>query len=175
MEVILCIVIIIFLGFIIEYNICTSLKNKVKQAESSIDVFLNQRFDLIPNLVETVKGYAKYEQETLAKIMSLRNSYMNNKNFQSAYTLNSEFINLLDTAEEVPELKASKHFLELQKSLVKIESQLQAARRVYNGNVTLYNTKITTFPGNLIAEMMNFKEFEFFEIEEYKKENPMKK
>lgn len=167
------IIVIILLIFIIEFNTFVGLKNKIKQSKSGIEVYLNQRFDLIPNLVECVKGYAKYEQHTLSKITSLRAQYNNDKNkdLKKGAELNNECNNLLGIAESNPDLKASEQFSNLQKSLEKMESQLQAARRIYNGDVTLYNTTISTFPNNIFARIFNFKEEELFETEEYKKEN----
>lgn len=162
---------IILLFIIIEYNSIKSLQNKVLQSRSSIDVYLNQRFDLIPNLVECVKGYAKHEKEVLELIVKERNMFKENKSLELANKINSEFNSLLALQESYPDLKASEQFLSLQASLEKIESQLQAARRLYNGDVTLYNTKITTFPGNIFAGIMRAKEESLFEIEEYKREN----
>lgn len=171
------IVLLVMVFVVIEFNKFVVLKNKIKQSKSSIEVYLNQRFDLIPNLVETVKAYAKHEQETLSKITELRNSYMEkkNKSFSDAYKLNTEFTNLFGIAESMPELNSSKNFLQLQKALIKQESQLQAARRIYNGDVTLYNTKLTTFPGNIVGRFFKFSECELFEIEEYKRKNPLEK
>ncbi len=164
---------IILLFLIIKFNIYVSLRNKIKQSKSGIDVYLNQRFDLIPNLVECVKGYANYEAQTFAKISELRSEYNNDKNkdLKKGAEVNSEFNRLLAVSENNPNLKANEQFLNLQKNLTKIESQLQAARRVYNGDVTLYNTTISTFPDFILAKMFGFKEAELFEIEEYKKEN----
>lgn len=175
MELLIFLVVVCFVFLIVEYNIFSTLKNKIKHSRSSIDIYLNQRFDLIPNLVETVKAAAKYEQETLTRIVEIRNAYIHkqDKNLKDASYMNSEFNNFIGVAESIPELKASKNFLNLQKTLIKLESQLQAARRIYNGDVTLYNTKITTFPGNIVANFFKLKEEELFEIEEYKKQNPM--
>ena len=175
MELLLYLIIVVFVFSLIEYNIFSTLKNKIKHSRSSIDIYLNQRFDLIPNLVETVKAYAKYEKETITRIVEIRSAYMQkeNRDLKDASYMNSEFNNFIGVAESIPELKASRNFLNLQKTLIKLESQLQAARRIYNGDVTLYNTKITTFPGNIYANFFNFKEEELFEIEEYKRENPM--
>lgn len=168
----LLIILVLILGYsILEYNVIMSLKNKVKQSKSSIDIYLNQRFDLIPNLVETVKAHANYEKEIINNIVRLRASYMRDKNLNDANLLNSQLTNLMGVAEEYPELKASESFLNLQRTLIKQESQIQAARRIYNGDVTLYNTKIKTFPGNIVANMLALEESELFEIEEYKKEN----
>ena len=155
------------------YNSIVRMNNKVKQAKSGIDVYLNERFDLIPNLVECVKGYSKHEKEIFENIVNLRTQYMNNKktNLKQAEELNNSINKIIAVAENYPELKASEQYLNLQKSLSKMESQLQAARRIYNNEVTNYNTKITTVPSNIIASLFGFKEADLFTIEEYKKEN----
>lgn len=170
-EVIGIILIVFLFIIIIQFNIFIKLRNKIKQSKSTIDIYLTQRFDLIPNLVECVKGYANYEESMYTKIAELRAEYDNNKNLKTGKELNSECNNLLAVGENNPDLKASKQFLKLQNALIKMESQLQAARRVYNGDVTLYNTTIATFPNSILASIFNFKEEELFEIEEYKKEN----
>ena len=166
------IIIVLLVVFVISlYNTLVQLRLKVKNAWSQIDVQLQRRFDLIPNLVECVKVYMKYEESVFTKIAELRAEYNNSKDLKKGEQLNSEFNNLLAVGESNPDLKASEQFLNLQKSLIKMESQLQAARRVYNGDVTLYNTTISEFPNNIFASIFNFKEEELFEIEEYKKEN----
>lgn len=165
------VIVILFFLVIIEFNTFTRLRNKIKQSKSSIDVYLTQRFDLIPNLVECVKAYAQYEENVFTKIAELRAEYNESKNLKKGKELNSEFNKLLAIGESNPNLKTSEQFLNLQKSLIKMESQLQAARRVFNGDVTLYNTTISSFPNNIFASIFNFKEEELFEIEEYKKEN----
>ena len=169
--ILITLVIIILFFIVIEFNTFVNLKNKIKQSKSSIDIYLTQRFDLIPNLVECVKVYMKYEESVFTKIAELRAEYNNSKDLKKGEQSNSEFNNLLAVGERNPDLKASEQFLNLQKSLIKMESQLQAARRVYNGDVTLYNTTISEFPNNIFASIFNFKEEELFEIEEYKKEN----
>ena len=145
----LVVIAILVILIIKEYNKIIKLQNKVKSSESGIDIYLNQRFDLIPNLVECVKGYAKHEKQLLENITKQRTEY----------------------AENYPELKASEQFISLQNNLVKMESQLQAARRIYNTDVQRYNSAIQTVPSNIVAGIFGFKEKEFFQIEEYKKEN----
>ena len=171
--IILCVLGLLLLFVIYEFNKFVTLKNKVKQAKSTIEVYLNQRFDLIPNLVECVKGYMTHEQETFAKIAEMRAAYSSekNKDLKKGAALNSECNRIMAIGEDNPDLKASEQFLSLQKTLTKIESQLQAARRIYNGDVTLYNTSIETFPSNIFAIVFGFQKFDLFEIEEYKKEN----
>lgn len=169
--ILILIVIILILVLFGKYNQLVKLKNKVKQARSSIDVYLNQRFDLIPNLVECVKGYVKHEKEVLEEITNLRTDYSKSKDLKKAENLNNNINKVIAVAENYPELKASEQFLSLQNNLSKIESQLQAARRIYNSEVTEYNTKISVVPNNIVASIFNFKEEELFKIEEFKKEN----
>ena len=165
--IILAIVFILIISILSKYNKIVKLKNKVKQSKSGIDVYLNQRFDLIPNLVEVVKGYAKHEKEVLESITKMRTEYMNSgKNLKKGEKVNNEINKIIAVAENYPELKASEQFLNLQKNLSKMESQLQAARRIYNNDVTNYNTKISVVPDNIIAKLFGFKEEELFEIEE---------
>ena len=171
MTILIIILVVLALFVLITYNSLVSKKHKVAQARSSIDVYLNQRFDLIPNLVETVKGYAKHEKEIFEETIRLRTSYFNSKDLDEASLLNSKCNSILAIAENYPELKANENFLSLQKSLSKMENQLQAARRLYNVEVTDYNTKLNVVPTNIIAKIFNFKEEKLFEIEEYKKEN----
>ena len=168
---IIIIAIIILLYMFFTYNSFVSKKNKVKQAYSSIDVYLTQRFDLIPNLVECVKGYMTYEQETLEKISEHRAKYLQNKSLKDAENLNNECNTILALAENYPELKTSEQFLNLQKNLSKIESQLQAARRIYNVEVNNYNDKVLMFPSNILAKFFGFKEEEFFQAEEQAQNN----
>ena len=167
--IIIAILIIITLSL---YNNLIKARNKVKQAESGIDVYLNQRFDLIPNLVECVKAYSKHEQSIFTEIANLRTAYTNkNKDIKSVEILNNKMNELIAIAESYPELKAGEQYLNLQRNLTKLESQLQAARRIYNNEVTNYNNKIATIPSNMVASLFGFKEANLFEIEEYKREN----
>ena len=158
------IIAIIFIVFI-QYNAIVKLKKKVKQSESGIDVYCQQRFDLIPNLVETVKGYMEHEKDVLEGITNLRTQYNDTKDMGISNELNKQINKLIAVAENYPELKASEQFLNLQNNLEKTESQLQAARRIYNTDVTNYNTKINIIPYNIIAKMFGFKEEKLFEVE----------
>ena len=169
--IILMILAIVLFIILIKYNEIIAQKNKVKQAKSGIDIYLNQRFDLIPNLVECVKVYSKHEKDLIENITKTRSEYIVNKSLRKAEKLNNNMNKLVAVAENYPELKASEQYLNLQKNLTKIESQLQAARRIYNSEVTKYNTIILKVPTNIIAHMFNFKEEELFEIEEFKREN----
>lgn len=161
---------LIFLGLLLIvviaiYNSIIRLKHNVDKSESGIDVYLQQRFDLIPNLVEVTKTYMNYENDILEKIAKLRATYNQTKDANASNELNNQYKSIMAVVENYPDLKANEQFLKLQKSLVKIESQLQAARRIYNNDVTKYNTKISTFPNNLIANMFGFKERDLFVLD----------
>lgn len=170
--VIIAVVVIIAIAVISMYNGLIRLKNRVEEAWSDIDVQLKRRYDLIPNLVSTVKGYASHEKETLENVISARNMAMNAeqsgnaKELQQAENqLSGTLKSLFALAENYPDLKANTNFLELQKELSDTENKIQAARRFYNGNVRDFNTKIQVFPNNMIAGMLNFSSKEFFEVE----------
>ena len=165
MKIAIIIIVVLIIAVIWVYNSIINLRNNVNKSKSGIDVYLQQRFDLIPNLIEVTKAYANYENEVLEKITNLRKKYKEKHDFEIGNELNYEFNNIMAVVENYPELKASEQFLKLQKTLIKIESQLQAARRIYNNDVTKYNTKITTFPNNIIASIFNFKEMQLFVLE----------
>lgn len=173
LTIILIISSIIIVWGIVTYNKLVSLNEKVKQAQGGIDVYLKQRFDLIPNLVETVKGYAAHEKGLMENIARLRNDYdaRNDQDITESQNLNDRYTRILMMLENYPELKADQAFLKLQRTLSKIESQLQAARRIYNSEVTEFNTKRYKFPSNIIANMFGFKEKALFEIVESEREN----
>lgn len=165
--IILALILAILIIFvIIEYNSMVKLKKQMNNSYSVIDVYLQKRFDLIPNLVEVTKGYANYEKDILTKITEYRTSYNQNKDKDSLNKLNDEYNNLILVIENYPDLKASEQFLKLQKSLIKVENELQAARRIYNTDTTKYNTKLNVFPSNIIAKLFGFKEGELFELED---------
>ncbi|MCI9063252.1 MAG: LemA family protein [Clostridia bacterium] len=173
MNILIIIIIIILIITLLIYNRLIKLRNKIKQSESGIDIYLNQRFDLIPNLVECVKGYAKHEKEVLQNTVSLRNEYNKNRNIdlKQASKINGNINKILAIAEGYPQLSANEQYINLQKNLEKMESQLQAARRIYNNDVTIYNTKLETIPINIIGKMLGFRKAELLQIEEYKREN----
>lgn len=165
MGIVIGIIILIMIIVLIQYNILVKNKKRVEQELATIDVYLTQRFDLIPNLVECVKAYTKHENELFEKIAQMRTQYMNTKDLEEGKKLNAEYNKLIAYIENYPDLKASEQYLLLQKKLSKIESQLQAARRLYNIAVTTYNTKISVVPINIIAKIFKFKEVKLFEIE----------
>lgn len=166
MKVLLFILIIIVIYIFVKYNKLVKERLKVEQSKSGIDVYLKQRFDLIPNLLECVKGYMGHEKETLTEISELRTKYNNsNKDLKVGTELNAKVDHLLAVVENYPDLKADEQFTMLQKNLVKMENQLQAARRLYNIDVTNYNTGISTFPGNIVAGIFRFKKEDLFELQ----------
>jgi len=147
------------------YNGLVKLKLKTHQSKSAIDVYCQQRFDLIPNLVEVVKNYKKYEENVFTNIAELRTQYNKTKDISIGQELNTKLNTIISVVENYPELKASEQFLNLQKNLEKMESQLQAARRIYNNDVTKYNTKIATVPHNMIAKIFKFSPEPLFKVD----------
>ncbi len=170
----ICLIIVIIITgiLLIDYNRFVRKNNKVKERQSQIDVLLNQRFDLIPNIVETVKGYAKHESSTLEELVNLRSSY-NNKGFSIEETekVDKKFNNIMMLAESYPDLKANTQFLNLQNSLNDIENKLNYARTSYNDAVTSYNNLVESVPSNVVAKMFSFKRKELFKIDEEKRNN----
>ncbi len=141
------------------YNEMVSLREKYENALSSVDIYLKERFDLIPNLVQTVKAYANYEKETIESIVKLRAEFnRDDKNLMDRSALDNEYNTLIAKVEAYPELKANENFLELQKQLAKMENQIQAARRTYNMQATNYNILIQKFPNIIVANILGFKE-----------------
>lgn len=169
--IVLVIIIVVVSAILLMYNKLVRLRNNVKQSKSGIDVCLKQRFDLVPNLVQTVKGYAKHEEELYENIATLRSSYTGSQDLKTGETLNKQVNKLIAVAENYPELKANEQFLALQRSLEKIENQLQAARRIYNMSVTAYNNKIETVPSNLVASLFGFEQALLFNMEDSERKN----
>jgi len=172
---ILIIVAVIVLWLIATYNGLIKLKIRAEEAESDIDVQLKRRYDLIPNLVETVKGYASHEKELFEKVTQARSQAMQasgmHEKAEAENMLSGALKSLFAVSENYPDLKASQNFLKLQDELSDTENKIQAARRFYNGNVRDFNTKLQMFPTNKISAMLGFKEKEFFEVAEGEKEN----
>jgi LemA protein len=157
------------------HNGLVMLKNRVDEAWSDIDVQLKRRYDLIPNLVETVKGYARHESETLDKVITARNMAMGaqgtHDKAEAENMLTGTLKSIFALSEAYPDLKANQNFLQLQDDLKDAEDKIQAARRFFNANVRDFNTKIQVFPNNLIAERLSFKKYEFFEAAEAERQN----
>jgi len=176
--VILGILAVIVLWIIFTYNGLVKLRNRTKEAWADIDVQLKRRYNLIPNLVETVKGYATHEREVFEKVTEARSKAMGAKDTkeksQAENMLSGTLKTLFAVSENYPQLRASENFLELQKELRDTEDKIQAARRFYNGNVRDLNIKIESFPANTIANSFKFKQMELFELEESEKREPVK-
>jgi len=170
-----------FLGFvglifiISSRNTMVRYKHKVSEALALIDIQLKTRFDLIPNLVNVVKGYAKHEKETFAEVIKLRNLALKTEDEKETIDLANKAVplmkNIIAISEDYPELKASKLFLNLMEQLEEIEDKIVAARRIYDSNVNIYNTKLEVFPHNLIASMFGFEKEKLFRIDANEKIN----
>jgi LemA protein len=157
------------------YNGLITARNRVKESWSGIDVQLKRRTDLIPNLLETVKGYAKHEKEVFENVTKARSAMISAGNAKEAEAadnmLTGALKSLFAVAEAYPELKASENFKELQQELSDTETKIAASRQFYNANVLDFNTKIQTVPSNIVANLFGFKEEQFFEAEEAEKKN----
>ena len=168
-------IIILFLWAMGAYNGLIRLRNQLDEAWSGIDVQLKRRYDLIPNIVETVKGYAQHERETLDSVTRARAAAMGAGDVASQAKaenmLSQALKSLFAVAEAYPDLKANINFLDLQKTLANIEEELQLARRFFNAVTRDFNNKCETVPSNIIAGMFGFKKRDFFEIDEAEREN----
>jgi len=181
MYIILGILVVVGFFLVGSYNKLVSLKNKVLEAWSGIEVQLKRRYDLIPNLVNTVKGYASHESGTLEKVIQARNQAMSasnsgsiNDQVQAENALSGTLKSLFALSENYPDLKANTSFLALQESLSEIEENLSNARRYYNALVRDNNTYVESFPSNLIANAFNFQKYDFFEIDnDVERANPV--
>ena len=151
------------------YNKFIAMRNNVEEAFSTMDVQLKKRYDLIPNFVETVKGYAKHEKETLEKVMEARYSAMNSASIEQKIdnenVLQGALKSLFAVAENYPDLQANENFRDLQNSLKSLEEEIANSRKYYNGTVNLYNTKRETFPANLIAKWFKFTKKPLYEVD----------
>ena len=167
--IILGIIILLIIFIIVTYNKLVTLKQRVQNAWSQIDVQLQRRFDLIPNLVETVKKYMEHEKDTLEKVTSLRSSWANAKTIDEKIDLENELSSTLKTimavAENYPDLKANQSFATLQNELSGTENKIAYSRQFYNDTVTIYNTKRETFPSNIIASIFGFKPSTLFNVD----------
>ncbi len=168
--ILLAVLVVIVIWLIAAYNGFVSLINRAKEAWADIDVQLKRRYDLIPNLVNTVKGYATHESQAFENVTKARSAAMGAQTVdQKAATenmLTGALKSLFAVAEAYPDLKANQNFLELQRELSDTENKIQAARRFYNGNVRDLNTKVETFPSNIIANIFKFAKMDFFQLGE---------
>ena len=177
MIIVIGIVVVIGGWLMMTYNGLVNLRNMMQEGWSGIDVQLKRRFDLIPNLVETVKGYATHEKDTLQNVTEARTAVTNagsdtEARLQAENMLTGTLRTLFAVAESYPDLKANTNFLQLQEQLANIENDLQMARRYYNGTVRNLNNGIQKFPAVLIARSFGFKEATFFQVEEEAKQTP---
>lgn len=174
--IILIIVALLVIFIIATYNKLVKFRNVVKNQWSQIDVLLKRRVDLIPNLVETVKGYSKHESETFEKVVNARNRSLTATTTEDKIKADGELTQALNKlfalAESYPELKANVNFLDLQNSLKETEDKIQYARQFYNDAVLNYKNIIEVFPSNIVAGLFGFKPEAFFEIDEASRENP---
>ena len=175
--IILAVVALVVLWIIFAYNGFVRLINRAKESWADIDVQLKRRYDLIPNLINTVKGYAKHESSafenvTKARAMAMDAGTLAEKG-QAENMLTGALKSIFAIAEAYPDLKANQNFLELQRELTDTENKIQAARRFYNTNIRDLNTKIESFPNNIIASVFRFSQMEFFELEETSARGPV--
>lgn len=176
--VIIVLAVVVVLWLIAIYNGLIKMKNRTDEAWSDIDVQLKRRYDLIPNLIETVKGYATHERELFEKVTQARTAAMGaenpNEKAEKENVLSGTLKSLFAVSENYPDLKANQNFLELQRELTDTEDKIQASRRFYNGNVRDINIKIEQFPNNLIAGTLGFKKRDFFEVDGESEREPVK-
>lgn len=162
------ILLIIIIWFVSQYNGFVALKNRVEEAFSTMDVYLKKRYDLIPNLVETVKGYAKHESQTLENVVQARNNAMGSSSIEDKISneniLQDTLKSLFAIVENYPDLKANQGFLDLQGQLRRLEDEIASSRKYYNAVVKTFNTKAEQFPSNIIAGMFHFDRKPMFEV-----------
>lgn len=176
---IVLVVLVVIAGAVIGiYNSLIQLKNKVEEGWADIDTQLKRRYDLIPNMVATVQGYAKHEKSTFEEVTKARNMAMKattpDDKAQAENMLSGALKTLFAVAENYPELKANQNFLDLQQTLKEIEEHIQLSRRYYNATVRDFNTKLEVFPNNVLAGMMGFQKRQFFEIEKAEEREAVK-
>lgn len=173
--ILIVVIVLIILWVIVTYNSLVSLRNRVKDSWSQIDVQLKRRFDLIPNLVETVKGYTKHESETLENVIKARNSYVSatlpEDQMKADGELTRAVSKLFALSETYPDLKANVNFMELQSELNETENKIAMSRQFYNDVVLQYNNKIEMVPSNIVASIFKFERQAFFEVANEEKEN----
>ncbi|MGI6153158.1 MAG: LemA family protein [Christensenellaceae bacterium] len=173
---VIAVVVIIIIWYITAYNNFIKMKNNIEEAFATIDVYLKRRFDMIPNLVETVKGYAAHESKTLEQVTAARNAVASSQTTQERLDneniLSGTLRSLFAVSEAYPDLKANTNFLDLQRQINQVELDLANARKFYNANVKQFNTKLQTVPTNLIARKFNFEKQPMFEVSnEQEREN----
>ena len=169
------IVVLLIIYLISSYNTFVRLRNSVREAFSTMDVYLKKRWDMIPNIVNTVKGFAKHEKETLEGVIKLRNGAYDSMSPEEKIATNQELsrgiTKIMALAEAYPDLKANTNFMDLSNQLAKVEDDISNSRKYYNAVVRRYNDKIEMFPSNLVASIFGFKLEKMFEIVEEEREN----
>lgn len=169
------ILVLLLIVFLVIYNKLIRRKNKVHEAFSTMDVYLKKRWDLIPNLIEVVKGYSDYENKTLKEIVEVRNMAYeqmdDSKKVKVNGRLGKQIMNLIALAEQYPELKANNVYLNLSNELSSVENDIENSRKYYNACVRMLNDSVEMFPSNIVAKMCGFKKGEMFEITNEEKEN----
>lgn len=172
---VIIVIVLVALYVFSTYNGLIRAKNLVKEAFSTMDVYLKKRWDLIPNIVETVKGYAKHEKETLEGLTSLRAGSYDNMSAEEKINVNKQLSQglskIIAVAENYPELKANENFIGLTQELSKVEGEIANSRKYYNGTVRNYNNKVQVIPSNIVAKLFGFKEEKMFETDEKEREN----
>ena len=167
--IIIAVLIILVIYFICVYNSLVKLNNNVKEAFSTMDVYLKKRWDLIPNLVETVKGYAKHEKGTLEEVVKLRSGAYDkmstDEKIENNAKLSAGITKIMALAESYPELKANQNFLSLSSDLSNFEEDIANSRKYYNGAVKIFNNKVMMFPSNIVANILGYKEQKMYEVD----------
>jgi len=173
--IIIGIVVMLLLSIFLIYNNLINLDNKVEEAFSTMDVYLKKRWDLIPNLVETVKGYAKHEKDTLTSVIELRNRSYDTLNTNEKLNVNNkiseEISKIMFISENYPEIKASENFRNLSKQLTSVEEDIANSRKYYNATVRIFNNKVEMFPSNIVAKIFGYKTKNMFEISNQERNN----
>lgn len=169
--VVAVLILILIMKFISLYNRLTRASIKVDEAFSGIDVALAKRYDVLTKMIEVVKGYAKHEKEILFEIVNLRKGMDINEKSNANRIMNENFKKIDIAVENYPDLKANENFMYLQRSILEVEEHLQAARRVYNSNVSIYNQLIAAFPTNIVAKIRKMARKDFFIVDEEQKSN----
>ena len=173
--IIIAIIILIIIYALALYNSFVKMNNRVKEAFSTMDIYLKKRWDLIPNLVETVKGYAKHEKDTLKEVIELRNNIYDKMSNEEEIKTNEQLSNsinkIMALAEAYPNLKANENFKDLSKQLAKVEDDIANSRKYYNGVVRIYNNKVEMFPSNIFAGLFGYKSKAMFEASANEREN----
>ena len=173
--IIIAIIFLIIIYAFVLYNSFVKINNKVKEAFSTMDVYLKKRWDLIPNIVETVKGYAKHEKDTLKEVVELRNSAYDKMSDEEKIKTNEQLSSgigkIMALAEAYPDLKANENFKDLSNQLTKVEDEIANSRKYYNGVVRMYNNKVEMFPSNVFAGLFGYKSKLMFEASANEREN----